>query len=84
MKVEAPNDHPLEWKNRKGWIGIHVINEVIHGRTRFGVKTATFPGNCARKLVGLSYVVTKFTMVLKSLLVYYTITDKSASARIPL
>jgi hypothetical protein len=31
MKVEAPNYHPLERKIEKGWIGIHVINGVIHG-----------------------------------------------------
>jgi hypothetical protein len=34
--------------------------------------------------VGVSYVVTKFATMPESLLVYYTITDKSASARIPL
>jgi hypothetical protein len=34
--------------------------------------------------VSVSYVVTKFTMAPKSLLVYYMIIDKSASARIPL
>jgi hypothetical protein len=43
-----------------------------------------FPGNGARKLVGVSYVVTKFATAPESLLVYYTITDKSTSARIPL
>jgi hypothetical protein len=31
---------------------------------------------------GISYVVTDFAMALESLLVYYTITDKSTSARI--
>jgi hypothetical protein len=34
--------------------------------------------------VGISYIVTKFTTAPESLLVYYTTTDKSASARIPL
>jgi hypothetical protein len=42
------------------------------------------PGNDARKLVGVSYVVTRFATVLESLWVYYRIIDKSASARIPL
>jgi hypothetical protein len=69
-------------KIEKGWIRIHVINGVIHRRTRIGVKTATVPGNGARKLVGISYVVTKFAMVPESLLVYYMIIDKSTSAQI--
>jgi hypothetical protein len=34
--------------------------------------------------VGISYVVTKFATAPESMLVYYTITDTSASARIPL
>jgi hypothetical protein len=34
--------------------------------------------------VGTSYVVTRFATAPESLLVYYTITDRSASARIPL
>jgi hypothetical protein len=34
--------------------------------------------------VGVSYVVTRFATTLESLWVYYMITDKSASARIPL
>ena len=49
-----------------------------------GSEQLPFPGNGARKLVGTSYVVTRFATALESLLVYYTITDKSASARIPL
>jgi hypothetical protein len=28
---------------KKGCIGIHEINVVIHGRTGFGIKTATVP-----------------------------------------
>jgi hypothetical protein len=36
------------------------------------------------KAVGVSYVVTKLATAPESLLVYYTITDKSASARTPL
>jgi hypothetical protein len=28
---------------KKGWIGIHEINGVIHGRTEFEIKTATVP-----------------------------------------
>jgi hypothetical protein len=42
------------------------------------------PGNSARKLVGVSYVITKFATEPESLLVYYTITYKSASTWIPL
>jgi hypothetical protein len=30
-------------KIEKGWIGIHMINGVIHGRIGFGIKTATVP-----------------------------------------
>jgi 23S rRNA C2498 (ribose-2'-O)-methylase RlmM len=60
-------------KIEKGWIRIHVINGVIHGRTGFR------NSNSARKLVGTSYVITRFVMAPESLLVYYTITDKSAS-----
>jgi hypothetical protein len=67
-------------KIKKGWIGIDVMNGVIHGRTGFRIKTATVPRNGARKLVGISYVVTKFATTPESLLVYYMITDKSASA----
>jgi hypothetical protein len=69
---------------KKGWIRIHEINGVIHERTRFGIKIATAPGNGARKLVGVSYIVIKFATVLQSMLVYYMITDKSASAWISL
>jgi hypothetical protein len=47
-----------------------------------GSKQLPFPRNGTRKLVGVSYVVTKFATALESLLVYYTMTDKSASARI--
>jgi hypothetical protein len=49
-----------------------------------GSKQLPFPGNGARKLVGVSYVVTKVATALETLWVYYTITDKSASAWIPL
>jgi hypothetical protein len=49
-----------------------------------GLKKLSVPDNGARKLVGVSYVVTKFATALKNLLVYYTITDKSTSAQIPL
>jgi hypothetical protein len=69
---------------KTGWIRIHEINGMIHGRTGFGIKWLPFPSNGARKLVGVSYVVTRFATMLESLWVYYTITDKSASARIPL
>jgi hypothetical protein len=41
-----------------------------------------FPDNNTRKLVGTSYVVTRFATMPKSLLVYCMITDRSASARI--
>jgi hypothetical protein len=47
-----------------------------------GSKQLPFPNNGATKLVG-TYVVTGFAMTLESLLVCYTITDKSASTRIP-
>jgi hypothetical protein len=30
-------------KIEKGWIGIQVINGVVHGRTGFRIKTATVP-----------------------------------------
>jgi hypothetical protein len=43
-------------KIEKGWIRIHVINGVIHGRTGF------INSNSARKLVGTSYVITRFVM----------------------
>jgi hypothetical protein len=36
-------------KIKKGWIRIHVINGVIHGRTRLGVKTATVPRQQSQK-----------------------------------
>jgi hypothetical protein len=38
----------------------------------------------AKFIVGVSYVVTKVATTLESMWVYYIITDKSASARIPL
>jgi hypothetical protein len=51
-----------------------------------GLKSMTFiaPGFFDNNTVGVSYVVTKFATAPDSLLVYYMITDKSASARIPL
>jgi hypothetical protein len=61
---------------KKGLIGIHEINGVIHRRTGFKIKQLPFPS--------ISYAVTKFTMVPESLLIYYMIIDKSASAWIPL
>jgi hypothetical protein len=30
-------------KIKKGWIGIDVMNGVIHGRTWFGIKTSIVP-----------------------------------------
>jgi hypothetical protein len=36
-------------KIEKGWIGIHVINGVIHRRTRFRIKTATVPRQQCQK-----------------------------------
>jgi hypothetical protein len=91
MKMEDPNDPPLERKSQKGWIEIHEINGVIHGRTGFEIKTATvprqrrqkacwrllashqvyIPDNGARKLFGVSYVITKFITTPESL--WYTI-----------
>jgi hypothetical protein len=36
---------------KKGWIGIHVINGVIHGRLGLGSKLLPFANNDAIKLV---------------------------------
>jgi hypothetical protein len=49
-----------------------------------GSEQLPFLDNGTRKLIGTSYVVTKFATTPESLLVYYTITDKFASARISL
>jgi hypothetical protein len=66
MKMEAPNDRPLERKKRKGLDRNPVINGVIHGRTGFIITTTTVPSNSARKLVGTSNIVTRFTTALES------------------
>jgi hypothetical protein len=80
MKMKVPNDGPSERKIKKGWIGIHVKNEVVHGRTRFRIKIATAPRQWHQKVVGTSYIITRFATVPESLLVYYMITDRSAKA----
>jgi hypothetical protein len=51
-------------------------------KLRSGSKQLPFPGNSTKKLVGVSYVITKVAKTLESMWVYYTITNKSASARI--
>jgi hypothetical protein len=51
-------------------------------KLRSGSKQLPFPDNSTKKLVGVSYVITKVTTTLESMWVYYTITDKSTSARI--
>jgi hypothetical protein len=67
---------------KKSWIGVHEINGMIYGRTRFGIEQLPFLANGAKMLVGVSYVVTKFATMPESMLVYYTTTNKSASAQI--
>jgi hypothetical protein len=51
----------------------------------FAILPFHFPLEFLGLAVGVSYVVTKFaTVLLESLWVYYTITNKSTSAQIPL
>jgi hypothetical protein len=49
-----------------------------------GSNQLPFSGNGARKLVGISFVITKFATAPERLLVYYTTIDKFASTWIPL
>jgi hypothetical protein len=56
----------------------------VGGGISSGGGGGTFSGSAGGAAVGVFYVITKFATASESLLVYYTITDKSASAWTPL